>query len=200
MSVEFFGHSGVRIGDIAIDPGSMTSERIVDGARAVIITHIHADHVDLPRFREVFARRELEVFGPSELASLFDAHEIPFTTLSPGEQRSISGEEVTVFGGTHWPIYDSVPQVANLSLKIGGVLHPGDDFPAEVPGEVDTLLLPVAAPWLRLADAIDFAKRVNPTRTHPIHDAILSPQGKKIVDGVCLKTGVPGYERIEATP
>lgn len=199
--IEFYGHSGVRLGDIAIDPGAFTSNKILDGAKAVIVTHIHGDHINPDLFSDAILRSGVEIFGPSQLQNVLGDRGIPFTSLKPGETVTIAGQEVTIFGGKHWPIYDTVPVVDNLSLLVGDVVHPGDDFPVELPtniSKVDTLLLPVSAPWVKLSDAIDFAHRISAANTHPIHDAILNKQGKTVVDNVCTKTKVPGYLRREA--
>lgn len=198
--VEFYGHSGVRLGDIAIDPGSFTSGKIVDGVKAIIVTHIHADHINPDLLTDELLRSGVEIYGPGQLRGVLGERDIPFTELTAGETVTIAGQEVTVFGGKHWPIYETVPVVDNLSLLVGDVVHPGDDFPVELPNavsKVDTLLLPVSAPWVKLSDAIDFAHRVDAKNTHPIHDAILNAQGKGVVDNVCKKTKVPGYARIE---
>ena len=200
--IEFYGHSGVRIGDIAIDPGSFTSGKVLDGAQAVIVTHIHADHINPDLLTNELLQSGIEIYGPSQLKSVLGDRDIPFTALKPGETVTIAGQEVTIFGGKHWPIYDTIPVVENLSLLVGDVVHPGDDFPVELPNnisKVDTLLLPVSAPWVKLSDAIDFAHRIGATNTHPIHDAILNEQGKALVDNVCINTKVPGYLRRKAT-
>ena len=67
----------------------------------------------------------------------------------------------------------------------GALLHPGDSFPALPDGvEVDTLLLPVSAPWMKISEAVEYVRAVAPRRAVPIHDAILSPEGRSVVDGM----------------
>ena len=47
------------------------------------------------------------------------------------------------------------------------------------PGEVDLLAVPVNAPWAKVAETIEFVRRVQPrTGIIPIHDALLSPTGR----------------------
>ncbi|GAA1722057.1 hypothetical protein GCM10009809_17170 [Isoptericola hypogeus] len=55
------------------------------------------------------------------------------------------------------------------------------------------MLLPVAAPWLKLAEAIDFARAHAGATVLPIHDGILSPGGRQLVDNVL--TAVLGADR-----
>jgi hypothetical protein len=62
------------------------------------------------------------------------------------------------------------------------VYHPGDALTP--PGEeVDLLLLVVSAPWMRAAEAIDFAREVGAPRNLAIHDKVYSEAGLGIVDG-----------------
>jgi hypothetical protein len=63
------------------------------------------------------------------------------------------------------------------------------------------LLLPVSAPWCKIAEVIDFARTVKPRLAVPIHDAILSEFGLALVDRLLGDQG-PGisatYRRLAA--
>jgi len=61
----------------------------------------------------------------------------------------------------------------NGYLIDGTTLHPGDSF-TPPPGELDVLLLPTGAPWLKLSDAVDYLRAVEPRTAVPIHEAVLS--------------------------
>ena len=64
----------------------------------------------------------------------------------------------------------------------GRTYHPGDAlFVPEQP--IDTLFVPAQAPWLKLAEAIDFVRAVAPKRTFPIHDAGVSELGAASING-----------------
>jgi hypothetical protein len=63
---------------------------------------------------------------------------------------------------------------------------------------LDVLLLPVAAPWLKLADAITYAREFPGATVLPIHDAILSDPGKQLTDTVL--TAVLGADTYKAIP
>jgi L-ascorbate metabolism protein UlaG (beta-lactamase superfamily) len=53
------------------------------------------------------------------------------------------------------------------------VLHPGDSFTP--PGrQLDALLLPTGAPWLKLSEAVDYLRAVAPGVAVPIHQAVLA--------------------------
>jgi len=63
------------------------------------------------------------------------------------------------------------------------VYFPGDSF--TVPEKsVDVLALPVAAPWLKISETIEFMKTIGARLTFPTHDAILSTAGKSVVDSI----------------
>ena len=58
---------------------------------------------------------------------------------------------------------------------------PGDSL-TRPGGRVPTLLLPIAAPWLKISDAIDLAREVRPQTVVAIHDAMLNERGLGLVD------------------
>ncbi|HWT49971.1 MAG TPA: MBL fold metallo-hydrolase, partial [Mycobacterium sp.] len=50
-----------------------------------------------------------------------------------------------------------------------------------VPDEpVDVLAAPAAAPWMRISEAIDYLRAVAPTRAVPIHQGMITPDGRGI--------------------
>jgi L-ascorbate metabolism protein UlaG (beta-lactamase superfamily) len=113
----------------------------------------------------------------------------------------VAGFAVDVVGEKHAVIHPDVPQAANVGYLVdGAVLHPGDAL--TVPdGEIELLLLPVAGPWLKVAEAIDYVRSVRARRAVPIHDAILTDGGKGLVDRL-LGEGGPGtggtqYARVQ---
>ena len=89
-------------------------------------------------------------------------------------------------GELHAVIHPEFPRFFNsgyvLTLGDTKVYHPGDAL--TVPGEdVDVLCVPVSAPWMRAAEAIDFAREVRAPRNLAIHDRVYSEAGLGIVDG-----------------
>lgn len=189
-----WGHSGVRLrrGDrrLAIDPGSFTDPRALDDASAVLITHEHPDHV-VPESlaATVNERPDLQVWAPEPVAHALlaaGAAQARVHVVTPGQEFTAAGFDVAVLGGTHAVIHPTIPVVANAAYLIDGdVLHPGDSFTPTPDGvEVRVLALPVSAPWLKLAEAVDYAAAVAPATVVPIHDAILSDVGRGLVDRV----------------
>jgi len=106
------------------------------------------------------------------------------TVVSPGEEFD-AGVPVRAVGELHAVIHPEFPRVTNSGylLDVGGtrVYHPGDALTE--PGEaVDVLCVPVSAPWMRAAEAIDFARAVRAPRNLAIHDRVYSEAGLDIVD------------------
>lgn len=189
MRITKFGHACVRVehdgATVVIDPGVFTDPEAVDGAGAVLVTHEHADHY-LP---EHLRATDAPVFTIEAVAARIreDAPDVAerVTVVSPGEEFD-AGLPVRAVGELHAVIHPEFPRFFNSGyvLTAGGekVYHPGDALTG--PDEhVDVLCVPVSAPWMRAAEAIDFARAVRAPRNLAIHDRVYSEAGLGIVDG-----------------
>src|SRR3712207_9224528 len=80
-------------------------------------------------------------------------------------------------GELHAVVHPEIPRVANVGFLVGGVVfHPGDAF--TVPSEpVATLLLPVHAPWSKIAEVIDYVRAVDADQAYAVHDGLLNDPG-----------------------
>jgi hypothetical protein len=96
-----------------------------------------------------------------------------------------------VHGEWHAVVHPDIARITNVGFLVDGlVFHPGDAF--TLPGRpVDTLLLPIYAPWSKIAEVIDYARAVKPRLAVPIHDALLNDLGLGLVDGLLGQRG-PG--------
>jgi L-ascorbate metabolism protein UlaG (beta-lactamase superfamily) len=200
------GHACVRLEQdgvtLVIDPGSFSAPDALDGAHAVLITHEHADHFVEERLRTAAERYpDLRIWTNRTVATLLGGMGPRVTSVQRGDRFSVGSFEVLVVGETHAMIHPDVPRVLNVGYLVGGVFHPGDAFTLpEQP--VDTLLLPVHAPWSKIAEVIDFTRAVKPRLAVPIHDALLSDIGLGLVDRLLGPNG-PGigaeYRRLSST-
>ena len=190
MRITKFGHACVRFEhegrSVVVDPGVFTEAGALDGAGAVLITHEHADHY-LP---EHLRSTEAPVFTIEAVAARIreDAPDVAerVTVVAPGEEFDAAGLPVRVVGELHAVIHPEFPRFHNsgyvVTLGDALVYHPGDALTG--PGEhVDVLCVPVSAPWMSAAEAIDFAREVKAPRNLAIHDRVYSEAGLGIVDG-----------------
>ncbi|WP_213814462.1 MBL fold metallo-hydrolase [Glaciihabitans sp. dw_435] len=177
---------------IVVDPGAFTpnSAELVAAASAVLITHDHYDHIDDAAVEGV------EVYGPADLIARLGRG----TVLTEGDELTIAGFDIKVFGKTHAPIWGDMPGNDNVALLIDGtVYHPGDSY--VVPGgAVDTLLVPTSGPWTKLGEAIDFVRAVNPRQSVQIHELMASEPGQAMAAQMLGAEGFGGVPFIRLAP
>jgi L-ascorbate metabolism protein UlaG (beta-lactamase superfamily) len=194
-----YGHACVRLdldaGSVVLDPGTYSPEVDLAGVADVLVTHEHADHIDVDRLVPL-VRDGLRLHTNADLAaSLASEHGLEVHAVRPGETFTLAGVDAQVVGGEHAEIYNGLPGCANVGFVLAGVYHPGDAL--HRPGvEVETLLVPVSAPWLKLHEALDFVRAVGPARAFPIHDALLSDVGNAGVDRWMVNEGGTDYRRL----
>ena len=195
-----FTHACVRLENegrgLLLDPGTWAEDAAFDAATDILVTHEHADHVDVDRIVAAHGRSPLTVYAPGPVAEMLGALGSAVRTVTVGEEFTAAGFHVKAVGGKHAVIFNGIPDCANVGYVVdGAVYHPGDSlFIPDV--AVQTLLVPTAAPWLKLAEAIEFLRAVGPTRAFSIHDAMLSARGEAGVDRWLSQTGGTDYGRL----
>jgi L-ascorbate metabolism protein UlaG (beta-lactamase superfamily) len=201
MQLIKFGHACVRIEQddrvLVIDPGTYSEAEALDGVTDVLVTHEHADHIDLEQLATARKRNPaLTVHTHDALAQRLDALEIGAAAVAVGQTFTVAGFSVEVVGGEHAEIYEGLPGCPNVGFIVDGkVYHPGDSVfvPAT---RVETLLVPASAPWLKLREALDFVRAVAPARAFPIHDALFNDLGQANFDRWMDMKGNTDYARI----
>ena len=195
------GHSCVRLEKdgavLVIDPGGFTdAAAALAGAAAVLVTHEHADHLDADAVRSALqAGPELTLWANPQVTAQFAEFGDRVHETRPGDVLSAAGFEVHVYGHDHALIHADIPLVVNTGFLVEGELfHPGDSF--TVPQQpVRTLLVPIAGPWLKAGDMIDYFRAVAPARGYAIHDAILNVNGlglmTRMLSVAAAPSGVP---------
>lgn len=192
MRVTKYTHSCLRIdgGDavLVVDPGAFSERDALTGADAVLITHEHFDHLDVDALAAAVDRKsDMRVFAHSDVLPKLAAFADAVTAVAPGQEFQAAGFTVTAYGGQHAVIHPDIPRIANLAYLIAdaqdSVFHPGDSFTVPEHAVVDTLFVPLNAPWMKLAESIDFVRAVKPRRAYALHDALLNETGAKVSDG-----------------
>jgi L-ascorbate metabolism protein UlaG (beta-lactamase superfamily) len=197
MRLTKLGHSCVRLEKdgavLVIDPGVWSGPDALAGAHAVLVTHEHPDHLDAAAIRAALeADRGLQLWSNSSVTSQFAGLGGQVHPVAHGDAVTAAGFDVHVYGRDHAVIYRDIPVIANTGFAVDGqVFHPGDSF--TVPEDrVPTLLLPVSAPWLKFAEAVDYAREVAPRRGYAIHDAVLNDNGLGLIGNLLRLTAGPG--------
>lgn len=211
MQLIFHGHACVSLslpdggGTLVIDPGTFSdTAAALTGAAAVLITHDHFDHVDVPTVAEFLTSNpDVHLWATRPAAAALREGGAPsgqVHEVKAGQVVDAAGARVTVGGGDHALIHPEVPRAVNVTYLVeagdGSVYHPGDSYelPAALPdGGLDVLLVPVSAPWMKMREAIDFARAVPAVTVVPIHDVFLSETGHALT-GRWLDTSRLGGE------
>ncbi|MEV4976059.1 MBL fold metallo-hydrolase [Streptomyces scopuliridis] len=169
---------------LVIDPGGYTEDDATDGADVLLVTHEHPDH-----FNEGHLRAGLEANPAAELWTLRSVAERMSAafpgrvhTVGHGDTFSAAGFDVQVHGELHAVIHPDIPRITNVGYLVdGSVFHPGDAL--TVPDHpVETLLLPVQAPWNKISEVIEYVREVKPRRSFDVHDALLTELARPIYD------------------
>ncbi|MFJ7287578.1 MBL fold metallo-hydrolase [Curtobacterium sp. NPDC098951] len=162
---------------LVLDPGGFTRPVDVTGVVAVVVTHEHPDHVTPDQVRRILdGSPGAVVIGPAGVARALDGV-VAVDVVTAGDRRTVGPFGLTFHGTRHNVIHSSVPVVDNTGVLVNGRLfHPGDSYTVpDVPVEV--LAAPVGAPWLKVAEMMDYVLAVAPRRAYPVHEATLSDVG-----------------------
>ena len=172
---------------ILLDPGIFTHQderfdlSMVEGVDRVLITHEHADHVNVDLVRGVLERSSDAVVETTEsLVAILAAEGIE--AVAEGTSQFAAPHERIPIG----------PGPQNTGFHVEGVLsHPGDShsFVESMP----ILAMPFTAPWGSLVGGVDRTRLVNPRFVIPIHDWAISSGGRDFMYGLAA-AGLAGDE------
>jgi len=201
MRLTKYSHACVRLekdGVLVIDPGVFTEDAALDGVDAVLVTHEHVDHLNVDKLTEALAKRpEVRIFThPDVVPKLGDLGSIT-TTVNSGDDFTAAGFDVRAYGGWHAVIHPDIPRVANLGFVVDQTLyHPGDSFDVPADARIETLFVPVSAPWLKAAESVDFIRAVKPQRAYALHDSLLNDTFAGLLEGMLNRLGGAEYQRL----
>lgn len=183
---------------LVIDPGNFSTDFVIPkNVVGVVITHNHADHYDEATLSKILsAYPQAQLFGLQEIA---DTSELAFIPVAPGQKIGTGPFELEFTGGEHATIHPDMEPVGNIGVIVNTDLlyYPGDSFTLPL-RHMKWIATPVAAPWLKVSESVDFLRKAAPDHAFPTHDAILSDTGRSLVDRVIsglISTDV-AYKRI----
>lgn len=184
MVLEVEAAAGAKI-KILTDPGTFTTEPVkaVTGVNVILITHEHGDHFHIESIEEVLKNNPTAtVVSNSAVAKLLAEKNIPCTVVGDAQSATVGGANgaagilIEGFGKDHAPIYGTMGLVENTGYFVANKFYfPGDSF-YNPKKPVDVLALPTAGPWMKIAEAIDFAKVIKPRIAFPVHDGMIVPE------------------------
>ncbi|MEJ7648829.1 MAG: MBL fold metallo-hydrolase [Nakamurella sp.] len=183
-TLQLWGHSCVSItvpdspqgsARLLLDPGDLTPPLDdVGPVDAVLVTHAHPDHFDLDQIHRIGSSGVAPIYGPVAVVDQLAAAGVGGGSSAESRRLDIRGVQVDTFPAPHEVIHPELPVPQNVAYWIGErLLAPGDSF--LVPAfDVDTLLLPIGAPWLKLSESVDYLRAVSPRRAVLVHGAGLA--------------------------
>jgi len=183
-SVGVTGHSR----RILLDPGfySVEAHSKVNKIDVVLITHEHFDHFHIESLKKLLeSHPDVSVICDIGVGAILAKEGIKHVVMEHGDSIDVKGIHIEAYGKDHAILHSSLPLMSNIGYFIYGdssnksdldrsdlkFFFPGDAFTD--PGkEIDILALPVAGPWMKISEAIDYALKVKPKKAFPVHDAL----------------------------
>lgn len=174
---------------LVIDPGDWSEDFVApEDAVGIIVTHEHGDHFSPERIVAILAANpDAKVYALKEVISQLPAGTAA-QAVAAGETIDIEGFHVVFTGGQHARIHPDYPVCGNIGVIIddGELYYPGDSF--VLPNcAVNHLAVPACAPWLKIAEAMDFIAAVQPKSFFATHTAMLSSTGNAVTEAWLTK-------------
>jgi L-ascorbate metabolism protein UlaG (beta-lactamase superfamily) len=167
---------------LLFDPGTHTFvEEIVTpeafrDVSTVVITHGHPDHLDLDALTQILALSGAAVIANGEVAATLGTAGIGATVVEEGPHTAGPFHLLAIPTPHEAILAPAVPRHTAFLVN-ERVLNCADSFgePLLAHAGVETLIMPVMAPFLTEVGAFAFAKRMRPRQLIPVHDGYSKP-------------------------
>ncbi len=178
MKITKFGHCCLLIEVkgvwILTDPGNYNVTPDVAGVDVILITHEHQDHLHVESLQMILTKNAgVQVISHIGVRKILDEAGVVYTLIADGEVVDVKSVRIESAGSEHACIHHNLPSVQNTGFFIDQTLfYPGDSF-HNPKKDITILALPVAGSWLKLEEAIEYAKFIKPKVVFPVHDGML---------------------------
>lgn len=195
MKITKYGHACLLVEEgearIITDPGVYNETPDTTDVDAILITHEHADHCDVEQLKQIMSLNPSAiVITHAGVGKVLDEAGVPYTLIQDGEETDVKGVSIKSSGTDHAIVYEVMPCQNTGFLIAHKLFIPGDSF--HIPsGAVEVLALPTGGPWMKISEAIDYAKAVNPKVVFPIHDAMLTNEYRSAFNAPRLTSTLP---------
>lgn len=168
---------------LIIDPGMFTMPLGEFGdVSAVVITHEHSDHWTPEQLQRIIDRNpDVTIYGPAGVVAA--ASDFTIMETRHGDAVEVGPFTLRFFGDKHAVIHESIPVIDNVGVLVNDMLYYAGDALVVPPVEVEILAAPAGAPWLKIAEAMDYVMAVKAKRVFPVHEMVLSVFGKQLSNG-----------------
>jgi L-ascorbate metabolism protein UlaG (beta-lactamase superfamily) len=178
MKIKKIGHCCLLIDykgkRIMTDPGNYsTNQNEILGIDYVFISHEHGDHFHVESVKKILENNpNIKIITNSAVKTLLDKENIICEILENGE--NIFDEiKVEAKSCDHADIFDIVKPVLNTAYFFDNKLfYPGDAF-LNLEKEIEILALPVAGPWMKIRESLEYVLKIKPKIAFPVHDGML---------------------------
>jgi L-ascorbate metabolism protein UlaG (beta-lactamase superfamily) len=181
MRIEKYVHSCLLLSlegtRMLFDPGKFSFvDHRVDPHRfqrldGIVLTHGHPDHLDPDALAIIVKATGAMLYGNEQIAAKLQCTGLAVTVVNDAE-FSVGAFHLKPLAVKHAPILsDQIPKVTAFLVN-DHFLNPGDSFDRALDRfkGVETMALPVMAPFLTEIDAMAFAQRLAPHHVIPVHD------------------------------
>lgn len=186
MKLTKYGHACIVLEErdkkLVVDPGKYTpAYGGLNSIVAVVVTHVHSDHFFVGNLQKIIeANPGVKVFTTAQAAKEWGGpHAV---AVKAGEEQKIQPFTLRFYGELHNAVHPDWPQDENVGVLVNDrFYYPGDSL--TIPDRsVEVLAVPVGSSWLKLGEAMECIKTINPKKFIRTHDSLLNELGIRKTD------------------